>query len=387
MRVCRGSDRSCPGQPRWRLPQLRPKPSQVALHTQALTRSHPTASGCYPETGNGGYTSVHTDVDLRYSAATNRFLSGNHVALTASATQCLSQPDARSRADRLGQRHPELSVGSVAVDGKPAAFSFVQPTYPGDPLGAEDPDPRAHEASQNVPVGGPQENPLPPACSPELRSEGAPLHSRDGTQCPADKLLITPRRPIPASATFVVDVAYAGRPGLHNDANGEAEGWFHAPRRRARGDRADRRKRLDAAQRLPRREAHIQLPRDRRSRQGRARQRRLAGCDAQPSRFRLPARLCDLELGIARARGELSGAEQHRQLLAELAHRRRRRDLLPGPGRTAFRLPNVRTMPRSSSSRKKSPTSRAFSTAPIHLPPTARSSALHRSPSRRRCRA
>jgi hypothetical protein len=183
----------------------------------------------YPETGNGGYTSVHTDVDLRYSAATNRFLPGNHVALTASATQCLSSLTLDLEPTAVGSGHPELSVVSVTVDGKPASFSFVQPTYPGDPLGPEDPDPRAHEASQNVPVGGPQENSLPPACSPELRAEGAPLDSRDGTQCPADKLLITPRRPIPASATFVVDVAYTGRPGLHKDANGEAEGWFRAP--------------------------------------------------------------------------------------------------------------------------------------------------------------
>jgi Peptidase family M1 domain len=189
----------------------------------------PSGERVYPETGNGGYTSVHTEVNLRYSAATNRFLSGNHVALTASATQCLSSLTLDLEPTALGAGHPELSVASVTVDGKPAAFSFVQPTYPGDPLGPEDPDPRAHEASQNVPVGGPQDNPLPPACSPELRSEGAPPDSRDGAQCPANKLLITPRRPIAASATFLVDVAYTGRPGVHKDANGEAEGWFRAP--------------------------------------------------------------------------------------------------------------------------------------------------------------
>ncbi len=183
----------------------------------------------YPETGDGGYTSVHTEVDLRYSAATNRFLPGNHVALTDRATQCLSSLTLDLEPSALGSDHPELSVGSVTVDGQPATFSFVQPTYPGDPLGPEDPDPRAHEASQNVPVGGPQDDPLPPACSPELPREGAPVESRDGTQCPADKLLITPGRPIPASSTFVVDVAYTGRPGLHRDADGEAEGWFRAP--------------------------------------------------------------------------------------------------------------------------------------------------------------
>ena len=184
----------------------------------------------YPETGNGGYTSVHTDVDLRYSAAANMFLPGNHVALTELSSQCLSsftldfEPTAAG-----GTSAPALTVSAVTVDGKPADFSFVQPTYPGDPAGQEDPDPRAHEASQQVPVGGPAQNPLPPACNPELPAEGALLHSQDGTQCPADKLLITPRKPLRAGVSFVVDVSYTGRPGVHKDANGEEEGWFRAP--------------------------------------------------------------------------------------------------------------------------------------------------------------
>ena len=44
----------------------------------------------YPDTGNGGYTSVHTAVHLVYDAAANRFLPGNHVVLTDRATQCLT---------------------------------------------------------------------------------------------------------------------------------------------------------------------------------------------------------------------------------------------------------------------------------------------------------
>jgi len=63
---------------------------------------------------------------------------------------------------------PHLRVDAITVDGQPARFRFIQPTYPGDPRGPEDPDPRAHEASQHDPVGGPDHNPLPPACSPEL---------------------------------------------------------------------------------------------------------------------------------------------------------------------------------------------------------------------------
>ena len=44
----------------------------------------------YPETGNGGYTSLHTDVHMVYDAPANQFLPGNHVVLTDRATQCLT---------------------------------------------------------------------------------------------------------------------------------------------------------------------------------------------------------------------------------------------------------------------------------------------------------
>src|SRR5690349_15442574 len=50
----------------------------------------PPGARLYPETGNGGYTSVHTLVHLVYNAKTNRFLAGNKVVLTDRATQCLS---------------------------------------------------------------------------------------------------------------------------------------------------------------------------------------------------------------------------------------------------------------------------------------------------------
>ena len=48
----------------------------AGAHTLAPAGSH-----VYPETGNGGYTSVHTDVHMVYDADRNRFLPGNHVAL------------------------------------------------------------------------------------------------------------------------------------------------------------------------------------------------------------------------------------------------------------------------------------------------------------------
>ena len=126
----------------------------------------PAGSHVYPETGNGGYTSRHTDVNMVYDATTNMFLPGNNVALTDRATQCLTSFSLDfERQSANASDGPMMAVGSVTVNGRPAAFAFVQPTYPGDPNGQNDPDPLAHEASQNNPVGGPGSNPAAVPCS------------------------------------------------------------------------------------------------------------------------------------------------------------------------------------------------------------------------------
>jgi hypothetical protein len=199
----------------------------------------------YPEVGNGGYTSVHTATHTVYDAATNRFLPGNHVDLTDRAAQCLSSLSLDFQRFEPGHPKgtPDMQVQSVSIDSAPASFRFVQPTYPGDPKGPNDPDPRVHEASQHNPVGGPDKNPLPPACSPELTKQpkltvpNYKLHkaaypsymdSQDGSQCPADKLVITPQAPIPDGHTFTISVNYTGTPGVHYDGDGSKEGWFRA---------------------------------------------------------------------------------------------------------------------------------------------------------------
>jgi Peptidase family M1 domain len=185
----------------------------------------------YPDTGNGGYTSVHTDVDLVYDATSNRFLPGNHVVLTDRATQCLTSFSLDFERKSLANvaSGPDLKVTLITVNGIPAAFRFAQPTYPGDPSGPSDPDPRAHEASQHNPVGGPDHNPLPPACSPELTSTSeAGKDSQDGRQCPANKLVIKPAAPIADGSAFIVAVYYTGRPGVHTDGDGTTEGWFRS---------------------------------------------------------------------------------------------------------------------------------------------------------------
>jgi Peptidase family M1 domain len=190
----------------------------------------PPGSRLYPETGNGGYTSLHTLVHLVYDAGGNRFLAGNHVVLTDRATKCLTSFSLDfERHSANSAAGPDMLVVSVRVNGRPARIRFVQPTYPGDPNGQNDPDPAAHEASQTNPVGGPDHNPLPPACSPELFSFNVPVGSKNGTQCPANKLVVVPRHPIRKGARFRVKVSYVGRPGLHNDGDGSTEGWFRAP--------------------------------------------------------------------------------------------------------------------------------------------------------------
>ena len=190
----------------------------------ARTLSHP-GDHVYPDMGNGGYTSLHTDVHLVYDAPSNQLLPGNHVVLTDRATQCLTDLSLDlERSSVLGADGPDLTVQSVEVNGVPATFRFAQPTYPGDPNGPDDPNPLAHQASQVTPVGGPDHNPLPPACSPQVT--GDDVNAQNGEQCPATKLVITPQRPLQDRKVFTVTVAYTGRPGVHLDGDGSTEGWF-----------------------------------------------------------------------------------------------------------------------------------------------------------------
>src|SRR5215813_12907886 len=201
----------------------------VGCSAGAHTLASP-GSRLYPDTGNGGYTSLHTLVHLVYDAKANRFLPGNKVILTDRATQCLTSFSLDfERKSKNTSAGPNMTVQSVIVNGRAAKFRFVQPTYPGDPNGQNDPNPAAHEASQTNPVGGPHHNPLPPACTPELKSTKAGANSLNGTQCPATKLVITPAVPIANESVFTVVVRYTGRPGVHNDGDGTTEGWFRAP--------------------------------------------------------------------------------------------------------------------------------------------------------------
>ena len=242
----------------------------AGAHTLAPPGSH-----VYPDTGNGGYTSVHTAVHLVYDAADNRFLPGNHVVLTDRATQCLTSFsldfERRSVNTTAG---PDMSVRSVTVNGRPAAFRFVQPTYPGDPHGQNDPNPLAHQASELNPVGGPHHNPLPPACSPELTSTSPARQTpRTAPRARPTSWSSRPAAPIRDGSVFTV-VGQLHRPARRAQRRRRHHrGLVPLPRRRLRHHRAGRQRGLDAAQRLPGGQAHLRLLRHRRRRADRGRQR------------------------------------------------------------------------------------------------------------------
>jgi hypothetical protein len=167
----------------------------------------------YPEMGNGGYTSVHTEVNLTYEAVENKLLPGTNVVFGDQATQCLtdfSLDFERKGPDNEEGPGPDMQVEGVSVNGVPATFHFVQPTYPGDPNGQDDP------------------NPLPPACAPNSEEPATPGEGAAaiGEACPANKLVVTPAQPIADGEAFSVEVRYSGTPGVHTDGDGSAEGWF-----------------------------------------------------------------------------------------------------------------------------------------------------------------
>ena len=87
----------------------------------ARTLSEP-GNRVWPELGNGGYKSLHTDVFTVYDAPTNKFLPGNHVDLTQQATQCLSEfsldfDRKNSISSTATTPGPDMTVSSITIDG------------------------------------------------------------------------------------------------------------------------------------------------------------------------------------------------------------------------------------------------------------------------------
>jgi hypothetical protein len=118
-----------------------------------------TADSLFPNVGNTGYEVEHYDIDLAYDHATTAIEATTEI--TATATVELSS----FSLDLEG-----LTVGSVLVDGVPAAFSRI-----------------------------------------------ADLPST------THKLVVTPATPV--SGTFTTVVEYSGVPTRHTDPDGSYEGW------------------------------------------------------------------------------------------------------------------------------------------------------------------
>jgi hypothetical protein len=112
-----------------------------------------------------------------------------------------------------------MTVTSITVNGQPATFTQVQPTYPGDPNGQNDPDPLAHRTGLTIPINA--ANPNPPACT-STSSSAATANQ----PCFPTKLVITPATPIASGTDFKVVVNYVGRPGVRPNPSLGSEGWF-----------------------------------------------------------------------------------------------------------------------------------------------------------------
>ena len=175
----------------------------------------------YPDQGNGGYTSLHTDLHIVYDTATNLFLPGNHADLTIRSTQCLTDFSfdfERTRDLRLG-RGAEHDGQSVTIDGAAGDVRFKQPTYPGNPNGPDDPDPLAHAISNVNPVSA--TNPNPPACSPQVSGT-----TQNGAAMPGEQAGHHAGEPDRRRHDDHRHGDYTGRPGVHSDGDGSTEGWF-----------------------------------------------------------------------------------------------------------------------------------------------------------------
>ena len=286
----------------------------------------------YPDIGNGGYASVHSDVFINYDAMTNLFLPGTHVDLQQRSTQCLSDFsldfDRHNSITSTTAPGPDFTVASITVNGQPATFKFVQPTYPGDPNGQDDPDPLAHRTGLVTPINA--DNPNPPACPPTSSGGRGAEHPVRRHQARDHAVGADPQR-----HRLQRDGQLhrpPGRPPVADRHRGLVP-QRHGRRRGRDGHlRADRHGGVDPAQQPPVGQADVRHLRH--GHQGQAGDR--PGPPGQLRRQRggrqLPRRLHELSLEVLGADRELPGREQRRQLRLLVPHRRQRRRLLRGAG-------------------------------------------------------
>ena len=80
--------------------------------------------------GNGGYTSLHTDLRLNYDAIANLFLPGTRADLQVRSTQCLSELSfdfEQTNGHTADGTGPNMIVNSVEVNGSPRRSGSSSP--------------------------------------------------------------------------------------------------------------------------------------------------------------------------------------------------------------------------------------------------------------------
>ena len=99
----------------------------------------------YPEMGNGGYKSLHTDLYLNYDAITNLFLTGTHADLQVKVDPVPERPELRLRADErtYSGRHGAEHDRELGRDQRHTRVVPVRPAHvPGRPERPGRPRPR-----------------------------------------------------------------------------------------------------------------------------------------------------------------------------------------------------------------------------------------------------
>ena len=124
-------------------------------------------------------------------------LPGTHVSLIDRATQCLTDFSLDfERTSPNATDGPNMTVSSVLVDGRPASFRSSSPRTRATPT-VRTIRPQSPRGLAEQPGRRARQQPDAAGLLAELMSTDAE-DSLNGTQCPANKLVVTPAHPIPA---------------------------------------------------------------------------------------------------------------------------------------------------------------------------------------------
>ena len=204
---------------------LGPLDALAGCSSGARTLSQP-GDHVYPGQGNGGYRACTPTSTSVYDAPSNRFLPGNARRPDRPRDPVPDRLQPRLRA-HLGARtrpRPGHDGPAVTVNGQPASFTFVQPTYPGDPNGPGRPGPagapglagHARRRTDTTRSRRPARRRSPGRRQrPERRAvPGQQARDHAAATDARRRRLHGARSTTPAG------------PGVHLDGDGSTEGWF-----------------------------------------------------------------------------------------------------------------------------------------------------------------